>query len=176
MYNIASVVHDDYTQTEHFDTIHSHHAHICIFMFLCIFITMHIHFYAYSFLCIFIIMHVHFYAYSFLCIFITIHNYIFISMHFHCNTYSNLYIFISMHIHTLTSLCLYKLLPKPFKRTDRHRQIHTAIQLHRYVYRRLYVTTVCLVASTINSMIFESFALRLRYNSYRQAVLYEAIL
>ena len=71
-----------------------------------------------------------------------------------------------MHIYILTSLCLYKLQPKPY--TDRDTQTENAqdrhVQIHRYDYRRyymteyrLYVTTDCLVDSTINSMIVESF-------------------
>ena len=125
-------------------------------------------------------MHINFYTYSYPCIF--------------------------------TSLCLYKLLPKPFRwqteihrqrykdrdtqteihrqrytdrdtqieiqrqrytdrdtQTEIHRQrIHTThdrhVQIHRYDYRRyymteyrLYIITDCLVDSTLNSMIVESF-------------------
>ena len=144
----------------------------CVFI-LCIIISMHIHCHAYSLPCIFISMHIHFYAYSFLCIFISMH------IHYHAYSFTyifiSLYIFISMHIHTPTSLYLYKLQPKPYtwrdtqteihrQGTDSHRQIYTAIQLYRYVYRRyqsteyrLYLTTDYLVDSTINSMIVESF-------------------
>ena len=63
-----------------------------------------------------------------------------------------------MHIHTLTSLCLYKLLPKPYtdrdtqtenaQRTDKHRQIHKAIRLHRYAYRRYYRIELWLYVTT----------------------------
>ena len=124
---------------------------------------MHIHFYAYSFLCnaysflcIFITMHIHFYAYSFLC---NAYSFlcIFISMHNHRHEYSHRSVYISYSLsHTQTEIHR--------QGTDRHRQIHTSIQLHRYVYRRyygteyrLYVTTDYLVDSSINSMIVESF-------------------
>ena len=93
-------------------------------------------------------MHIHFYAYSLPCISISID--------------INLY----AYSHPDIALSLYKLQPKPY--TDRDTQTEDAqdrhVQIHRYDYRRyymteyrLYVTTDCLVDSTINSMIVESF-------------------
>ena len=120
-------------------------------------VSMHIHYNAYSFLCIFISMqcifismHIHYHAYPFSCIFISIHIQIY--------TYSRPCIF--------TSLCPYKLQPKPY--TERDIQTEDAqdrhVQIHRYDYRRyymteyrLYVTTDYLVISTINTVIVESF-------------------
>ena len=115
------------------NTIHHHHAQLCIF------ITMHIHF----FLFIFISMHIHFYTYSSLCI--------------------------------VTSLCLYKPLPKPTQEGEG--QIRTATQLHRYVYRAewwLYVD-YRLSGWLYNKLCASQFICRC-YLSHRQAVIYEAIL
>ena len=113
-------------------------------------------FYAYSLSCIFITMHIHYYAYS--------SSWIFITMHIHLHTYSYLYTYshlyaCSHHDNALSYISYY-----PSYSRDGHRQIHTAIRLHRYAYRRyyrtewwLYVTTDCLVDSTINSVNVNSF-------------------
>ena len=141
---------------------------------------MHIHFYSYSLSCIFIRMHIHFYSYSFLCILI--------SVHIHCQAYSftyifmSLYIFISIHIHTLTSLCLYKLQPKPYTgrdtqtrdeqtQTDTHSYAAASIRLGPNTIIRDYILT-----GWFYNKLYDSRIVCRCYNSYRQAVLYEAIL
>ena len=117
-------------------------------------VSMHIHYHAYSLSCIFIIMHIHFYAYSYLCIFL--------AMHVHFFAYSLLYIFITMHIHTyssLTSLCLFKLLPNLFAHTDEYRRTRTdehreqtGLKVYTTLLSRLYINyrvSDCLMDSTL---------------------------
>ena len=165
-------------------SMHIHYnaySFLCIFISMqCIFISMHIHCYAYSLACIFMSMHIHFNAYSFLCIFI--------SMHIHCHAYSftyvfmYLYIFISMHIHTLTSLCLYTLQPKPYtgidtktrdeqKQTDTHSYAAASIRLGPNIIIRDYT-----LSRWFYNKLYDCRIVCRCYNSYRQAVLYEAIL
>ena len=152
-------------------------------MLPCIFITMHIHYYAYLLSYILISMHIHYHAYSFLCIFITIH------IHFYA--YSLLCIFIAIHIQIytyspsciFTSLSLYKLQPKPCdgqRYTDRERTGQTRtdkhIRLQKILHDRIPIVRDYRLSGWFYNKLYDCRIVCRRYNSYRQAVLYEATL
>ena len=142
---------------------------------------MHIHFYAYSFLCnaysflcIFITMHIHFYAYSFLC---NAYSFlcIFISMHNHHHAYSHRSVSISYSLsHTQTEI--------HWHGADRHRQIHThsntvtSIRLQKILQDRIPIIRDYRLTGWFYNKLYDCRIVCRCYNSYRQAVLYEAIL
>ena len=144
-----------------------------MFMFLCIFITMfihfyamHIHFYAYSLSRIFISMHIHFYAYSLQCIFI--------SIDIHPDAYSHRSVYLSYSLsHTQGR---YTQTKDRQTQTDTHSHTATSIRPQKILQDRLPIIRDYRLSGWFYNKLYDCRIVSRCYNSYRQAVLYEATL